>query len=105
MIILKRSVVHKNDNSALHYFWVIALYYFSNLIFVQSIPQKAFEISTWNFIGGLRRCAVHRVITLPYSSNKQTHSVGDGHVNMASMLKCYASFSYILMLSLWSHSA
>jgi hypothetical protein len=51
--------VHKNYNSTL--FSVIAL--FSNLIFVQRITQKAFAISTFNFIGGyisLRRCAVHK---------------------------------------------
>jgi hypothetical protein len=50
-------------NSALHNFSVIALCYFSNLIFVQSITQKTFEISTRNFMGGeisFRRCAVHK---------------------------------------------
>jgi hypothetical protein len=43
---LRRSAVHKNDNSTLHNFLVIVLCYFSKLIFVQSITQKAFEIST-----------------------------------------------------------
>jgi hypothetical protein len=34
------------DNFTLHNCLVIALYYFLNLIFVQSITQKDFEIST-----------------------------------------------------------
>jgi hypothetical protein len=36
--------VHKNDNSTLHNFSVIALCYFSNLIFIQSITQKVYEM-------------------------------------------------------------
>jgi hypothetical protein len=46
-ISLKRSEVHKNDHSTLHNFWVIALSYFSKLIFVQSITQKAFKLNRY----------------------------------------------------------
>jgi hypothetical protein len=51
-IILRRNAVHKNDKSILHNVSVIVLCYFSNLIFVESITQKAYKISIWNFIGG-----------------------------------------------------
>jgi hypothetical protein len=40
---------HTRMITTLHNFSVIALCYFENLIFVQSITIKAFEISTWNF--------------------------------------------------------
>jgi hypothetical protein len=87
-ISLRRSAVHKNDNSSLHIFWVIALCYFSKLIFVQSITQKAIEISTWNFIGAyisLRKCAVHK------NDNSSLH-------NFWVFALC--SFSYYLVRSL-----
>jgi hypothetical protein len=54
--------VHKNDNSSLHNFWVIALWFFS-YYYVRSLSQKVFEVSTWNFIGewiSLRKSAVHK---------------------------------------------
>ena len=62
LILLKRSAVHKNHNSAHQIFGVIALCWFSYLIYVRSITQKAFQVSPWNLIGGLillGRSAVH----------------------------------------------
>jgi hypothetical protein len=127
--------MHKNEKSSLYNF--IALCSFS-YYFVQSFSQKVFEVSTWNFIGGLillRRGAAHKNDNLPciifqlfpfvifshpyshrfqicnhfshqfllpkyllkwnysallyiHSSNEQTHSAGDGHVDMA-LVKTY----------------
>jgi hypothetical protein len=45
-----KDLIEENDDSTLHNFWVIALCYFSKLIFFQSITKKAFEISTWNVL-------------------------------------------------------
>jgi hypothetical protein len=63
---LRRNALRKNDNSLLYKFWVIALCSFS-FYFVQSLSQKVFEVSTWNFIGGilLRRGAAHKNDNLP----------------------------------------
>jgi hypothetical protein len=61
--------VHKNDNSTLNSFSVIALCYFSNLIFVQIITQKPlrYQYETLQMeishSGGVQ-CTI--VITLPF---------------------------------------
>ena len=50
LILLRRIAVHKSHNSAHHIFGVIALCWFSYLIFVRRITQKVFQVSSWNFI-------------------------------------------------------
>ena len=63
LIFSRRSAEHKNHNSAHHIFGVIALCWFSYLIFVRSITQKVFQVSSWNFICGwilFRRSALHK---------------------------------------------
>jgi hypothetical protein len=102
-ISLRRSAAHKNDNSILHNFSVIALCYFLCLIFVQSITKKSlryqhellpFVIFSHQYS---HRFHFSHQFSLPkdllklnysallhiYSSNEQTHSARDGHVDMA----------------------
>ena len=73
-ISLRKSVVHKNQNSKRHTCGVTALCWFSYLNFVRSITFKLCKASTWHYIGrwiSLRRSAVHK----NHNSKGQTFGV------------------------------